>query len=208
MPEDPGLTEAAERIVAEAKQLFAREGYGSVSIRDIARAAEVSKANVFHHFASKEDLYLEVLRRSCDSARALLTALEQDEREPDAQLREFTREHLRRALADLDGSRLVLAEAFDATPERAQSLVDEVFGADFQRLAEIFANGQERGAWRRDIDPSLMAVYLLAANTFFTSQREVLRRLPGVDFADDPDRYTDRLVELMLDGIKTGGARD
>ncbi len=207
MAPETGLTQAAERIVATAKHLFAREGYGSVSIRDIAREADVSKANVFHHFASKEELYLEVLRRSCDTARALLAAFEDNTGDPAAQLRAFVQRDLRRALEDLDGTRLVLAEAFDATPSRARALVDQVLGDDFQRLTEIFAHGQRHGSWRADIDPALMATFLIAANTFFTTHREVLRQLPDVGFADDPDHYADRLVDVMLDGIHQGGAR-
>ncbi|MFP4147182.1 MAG: TetR/AcrR family transcriptional regulator [Halorhodospira sp.] len=204
MRHDSGLTEAGERIIAAAKQLFARHGYSSVSIRDIAETAGVSKANVLHHFASKEELYLAVLRRCCDSARALLQAFEADarDRDPEEHLRSFIHEDLHRALADLDGIRLVLAEAFDATPSRARALVEQVFGTDFQRFTEIFASGQRRGAWRGDIDPAFVATLMVAANTFFITHREVLRQLPGVGFADDPDGYAERLVEVLLDGIR------
>ncbi|MBK5944298.1 TetR/AcrR family transcriptional regulator [Halorhodospira halophila] len=203
MPDNTGRTEAAERIVAAAKQLFAREGYSSVSIRDIAEAAEVSKANVFHHFASKEELYVETLRRCCESARALIHAFAEEEtRDPAQQLRAFVRADLHPALDDPDATRLVLAEAFDANPCRARTLVDEVFGADFQRMTEIFSRGQHTGSWRRDTNPALMASLMLAANTFYTAHREVLRQLPGVDFADDPDQYADHVVDILLDGIQ------
>jgi len=202
MPPVDSLTEAGERIVAAAKHLFARHGYGSVSIRGIAESAGVSKANVLHHFASKEELYLEVLRRCCDSARRLLASLEADEREPAERLRAFIHEDLHRALEDLDGTRLVLAEAFDATPSRARALVEEVFGADFQRITAIFANGQRSGAWRTDIDPAFLAILMIAANSFLVGHREVLRQLPGFDLADDPDRYAEQLAQVLLDGIR------
>ncbi len=203
MPEHTGPTEASERIVAAAKRLFAREGYSSVSIRDIAEAAEVSKANVFHHFASKEELYVETLRRCCESARSLIQAFAEDAgREPAEQLRDFVRADLHRALDDPDATRLVLTEAFDANPCRARTLVNEVFGADFQRMTEIFSRGQHTGSWRRDASPALMASLMLAANTFYTAHREVLRQLPGVDFADDPDQYADHVVDILLDGIQ------
>ncbi|WP_049751645.1 TetR/AcrR family transcriptional regulator [Halorhodospira halophila] len=203
MPENTGRTEAAERILAAAKHLFARDGYSSVSIRDIAEAAGVSKANVFHHFASKEELYVETLRRCCEAARALIQAFAEDQaREPAEQLRAFVRADLRRALDDPDATRLVLAEAFDASPSQARTLVNQVFGADFRRMTEIFSRGQEDGSWRQDTSPALMASLMLAANTFYTAHREVLRQLPGVDFADDPDQYADHVVDILLDGIQ------
>ncbi len=198
-------TGAAERIIEAAKLLFAREGYASVSIRDIAEAAEVCKANVFHHFASKEALYLEVLRRCCHSTRTLLDDLEGSDGGPLAQrLSHFVRTYLLRSREDLDGSLLVLTEAFDTTPCRARALVDEVFGSDFQRLTNIFTEGQQSGEWRRDLDPALMASLIVAANSFFISYREILRQLPGVDFADDPERYAAMVVEALLHGIHDG----
>ncbi len=203
MPQAAGRTEAAERILEAAKHLFAREGYGSVSIRDIAEAAGVSKANIFHHFASKEELYLETLRRSCEAARALLEAFREEHPCPAHQLRSFFRDDLRQASDDTDGSLLLIAEGFNAGPQRARALVEEVFGADFRRFTQVLAAGQSsEGPWRTDIDPAVVATLMIAANTFFISHREVLRQLPGVDFADDPERYADHVVDILLDGIR------
>ncbi len=44
--------------------LFSVHGYDGVSMRRIADAAGVSKANIYHHFASKEALYFAIMRRS------------------------------------------------------------------------------------------------------------------------------------------------
>ncbi len=206
-PPLPSRTDAAERILEAAKFLFAREGYASVSIRDIAEAADVSKANVFHHFMSKERLYLEVLRRTCDSARHLLSTLEGSEAGPvDERLRHFIYADLQRGLDDLDGTRLVLSEAFDSNPCRARALADEVFGDGFAQLTRLVTEGQQSGEWRPDIDPALMASLIVAANAFFLSYREVLRQLPGIDFADHPERYAEMVVEILLHGIRSPGA--
>lgn len=49
------------RIVADAMQLFARQGYGDTSLRDIADAVGVSKSTLLHHYATKEALLEAVL---------------------------------------------------------------------------------------------------------------------------------------------------
>ncbi|MFC8732056.1 TetR/AcrR family transcriptional regulator [Luteimicrobium sp. NPDC057192] len=49
------------RIIADATRLFATEGYGDTSMRDVAERVGVSKSTLFHHFASKEDLLGAVL---------------------------------------------------------------------------------------------------------------------------------------------------
>lgn len=45
------------RLVDVALELFARRGVDGVSIAEVAVAAGASKANVMHHFTSKDGLY-------------------------------------------------------------------------------------------------------------------------------------------------------
>jgi len=69
---DSASSPGAQSILEVAEQLFADSGFDSVSISDIAQRADVSKANIFHHFKSKEGLYLAVLKSACGhSARTL-----------------------------------------------------------------------------------------------------------------------------------------
>jgi len=49
-----------ERLLDAAAAQFAR-GYHAASMADIARACGIHKSSLFHHFASKEALYLEVV---------------------------------------------------------------------------------------------------------------------------------------------------
>ena len=44
-------------VLSTAMELFARRGIDGVSIADIAAAAQMSKANVLHHFGTKDQLY-------------------------------------------------------------------------------------------------------------------------------------------------------
>ncbi|MGH7735766.1 MAG: TetR/AcrR family transcriptional regulator [Gemmatimonadales bacterium] len=48
-------------ILAAARALFAELGFEATSIDDIALAAGVTKGAVYHHFASKEAIFVEVL---------------------------------------------------------------------------------------------------------------------------------------------------
>ncbi|HBE91853.1 MAG TPA: TetR/AcrR family transcriptional regulator, partial [Gammaproteobacteria bacterium] len=44
-------------ILDAATRLFAERGFDGVSMRQVSEAAGVSKANIYHHFESKEALY-------------------------------------------------------------------------------------------------------------------------------------------------------
>ena len=56
-----------ERIIHESLKLFSLRGFLSTSINDILEAANTSKGGFYNHFASKEDLFFEVL----DEARRI-----------------------------------------------------------------------------------------------------------------------------------------
>jgi AcrR family transcriptional regulator len=61
---EPGYAVGRRRrtqIVADAMRLFARDGYGDTSLRDIADAVGVSKSTLLHHYPSKDVLLSAVL---------------------------------------------------------------------------------------------------------------------------------------------------
>jgi AcrR family transcriptional regulator len=70
------------QILEAALDLFSHRGYGATSVRDIARAANASTGNVYHHFKDKEAIFNELLNQywaAIDSAdfpfnRALVSA--------------------------------------------------------------------------------------------------------------------------------------
>lgn len=62
------------RILDQAESLFARRGFGGVSLREIATAAGVRHRTIQHHFGTKEELYQTVLGRWDHRVQELLLA--------------------------------------------------------------------------------------------------------------------------------------
>lgn len=60
------MSEGRQRILAAAAELFAERGYAETSLRDIAAAVEIKAGSVYYHFASKDDLFVEVLNTGID----------------------------------------------------------------------------------------------------------------------------------------------
>ena len=52
---------AINTILESARTLFIEKNYADVTIADIATAAEASKGALYHHFSSKEDIYLKMM---------------------------------------------------------------------------------------------------------------------------------------------------
>lgn len=81
-----GAKETKERILDAAERLFAEDGFGATSLRNVTTVAEVNLAAVNYHFGSKAALLEAVVRRVFEpvNARQLerLEELEAGEEEP------------------------------------------------------------------------------------------------------------------------------
>src|SRR5271154_750355 len=55
--------DSRDEILKAAIQLFATRGFHETSMSEVAREAKVSKALIFWHFKTKEELFLAVLSR-------------------------------------------------------------------------------------------------------------------------------------------------
>jgi AcrR family transcriptional regulator len=65
----------SERIVDVALELFARQGYGGTSLRHIAERLGVSKAAVYYHFRTKDEIARVLADRALDTLEAMTDRL-------------------------------------------------------------------------------------------------------------------------------------
>lgn len=63
-----------DRLVMTAMRLFSEKGYESTSVADILRAAGANSGSLYHFFATKQELLVEVLRRYRDGIGPMLLA--------------------------------------------------------------------------------------------------------------------------------------
>jgi AcrR family transcriptional regulator len=61
---DHGNGETWQRIVEQARALFAEKGYNGTGVAEIARAAGVTNAGLYHYVSSKEELLYVVLNEA------------------------------------------------------------------------------------------------------------------------------------------------
>lgn len=54
-----------QKILSAAEVQFAKEGFRGTTIGDIAKCADLPRANIMYYFESKEDIYRTVLYRMC-----------------------------------------------------------------------------------------------------------------------------------------------
>jgi TetR/AcrR family transcriptional regulator len=198
--------DTVSRILRTALDLFSSQGFDAVSMNAVAAAAGVSKANIFHHFRSKHELYIQALREACRESREELEALNLEDGPIGEQLADFAVKHLTSMLDNARDTRLILREVLENAPGRAEELARDVFRDGFERLVETVRLGQQVGELDAELPAAFIASMMLSANVFFAQSRDVLRHLPGVDFADDPKRYSRMYMRVLLRGAgRTAG---
>jgi TetR/AcrR family transcriptional repressor of nem operon len=153
-----------EKILLEARQVFKRKGFGTTTINDLLEAAGTTKGNLYFHFADKETLGLEVLRREQQSFyRFLDQAFECAA--PIERLENLFHSALdkNRQQGFVGGCLFgnTALEASDTSPVYA-ALVQEVFTEWIARVAQVITAAQAAGQIRTDVSPEGLAELVVA----------------------------------------------
>jgi TetR/AcrR family transcriptional regulator len=194
-----------QRLMRAAAAEFAEHGYAGASIAGIARQAGVSKSTVFHHFDSKEDLYLAVIRDAAGKFGQTLESVLVDPAQPGATLAAFQQAHLQHVRKHRQVATLVLGELQSGDEQRALALVRDVLWPNFSRLVRYLDDAAAAGLIRADVDPHTVALTLLSANVMFFQTETVLGRLPGFERAGDPAAHAEAVADLIFRGLQAKG---
>src|SRR6266852_5862682 len=129
-----------ERLLAVAGDLFYRHGIRAVGVEAIADAAGTNKMTLYRHFASKDELVAEYLRRLADRATLSWDKLAAEHAgNPRAQLRAWL-EYVAARLASGDERGCPLANAAVELPEKdhpARRVIEAFKSAQRDRIIKL-----------------------------------------------------------------------
>lgn len=161
-----------ERVLRVATRLFAERGYGMTSMRDIAQAARIRPATLYHHFRSKDDLYREVLDREQAKLRDLMNEVLAEDADFRSQIREMVARAFDYHLRNPSLAKLGLRAAMgDGLPRP--------YDPRWLDLLEALLRPRAARGEIKDVDPAL---FLVTAGAIITQQaiaHETLRDLVG-----------------------------
>src|SRR5678815_3531515 len=147
-----GQEDKRRLILDAAVRVFARKGYHSSRVGDIAEEAGVAHGLLYHYFESKEDVLRSVFRETWRSLIETIKSVEEAGEPPREQLRKVAEILLRTWRRDPDLVRVLVLEV-----TRSQHLpgeVDEIV-VSFAAIQEIVERGQADGSIRSDLDARL-----------------------------------------------------
>jgi AcrR family transcriptional regulator len=153
-----------QAILSTALRLFAEKGFLSVSMQEIAAAAEFATGTLYNFFSSKEDLFFELLAATTEeSLGTVLSALDGpgDERR---RLSLFIHLHTRVIREHGAAFRLYLRESRGRClpGPRVEAHKKEIDRRITERLSDVIAAGIDKGLFH-SIDPVIAARCLFAS---------------------------------------------
>lgn len=158
---EPNNTEARERVLVAAEQLFSEHGYKSVTLRDIAKVLGIKHASLYHHIPDgKEALFVEVtergLRRHQQGLEAAIRAAEPD---IEAKLRAAAYWLLAQPVLDL--GRMMSNDMPAIGEAHAQRLSKIAYESVMQPIQQVFQAAMDAGEIKQE-NPMLLAGGVLA----------------------------------------------
>jgi AcrR family transcriptional regulator len=159
-----GAQDSRDEILKAAMHLFADRGFHETSMSEVAREAHVSKALIFWHFKTKEELFVAVLNRLlkpyfidfAEEAGVL------DER---GQIRKLVEFYLSFVRDNASSVRFFLAQMLH-DQHFSEGLNDQVlalYSGYRGILVEIISHAQQKGLYRGRFTPEAAAGFLLSA---------------------------------------------
>jgi AcrR family transcriptional regulator len=143
-----------QRILDAAVRVFARQGYETSRVGDIAKEAGVAYGLVYHYFGSKDSVLEAVLHEQWGRLLAAVALAEETGETAPEQLALVVKIVLRAWRDDPDLVRLLVREI--TRSPHIQDELDEI-GQAFASLERIVVRGQAEGTFRADLDPQLAA---------------------------------------------------
>lgn len=190
-----------ERLLDAAATCFASGGYPGTSIAAIAREASMSKSTVFHHFPSKEALYLAVIGDAvADFGQRLDDVLSASDDIATA-LKRFQQEHIRHMHRHRQVVRLILRELQDPALEHNRPLILELLSSNFTRLVRRLEAARDQGRVRQSAHCPVAALVLFATNAFLFQHAENLASLPGLHLAENTDDFAEAVIDVLYNGL-------
>lgn len=185
-------------ILDAAIRVFARQGFHSTRVADIADEAGVAYGLVYHYFRSKDEVLNELFTERWS---LLLAATEEADRKgatPRGKLGAVAAFIIDSYRHDPELMKVIIVEVTRAANSFGRTHLTEIRKA-YETIARIVADAQAVGAFREDVDPEFAAMWFYGAIEQLLSAW-VFELIP----ADEPtfERAKEMVVETVCGGLE------
>ena len=196
----PGTAAADKRrvILDAAMRVFARQGFHTCRVSDIADDAGVAYGLVYHYFSSKEEILDTLFLERWDVMLAAIAEADASTRSPRDKLYTIAGFIVDSYRHDPDLMKVIIVEVTRAANTFGRTHLAKIRDA-YAGIAAIVSHAQEDGVFRTEITPEF------AAQAFYGSIEQVLTRwIFDRDAVDDDELEGAKrmIVETICGGLE------
>jgi AcrR family transcriptional regulator len=192
-----GPTRQAQ-ILETAARIFCEKGFDGASMGDISAALGITKAGIYHHIRSKEDLLYAIMAYGMDLFESKVLKRVTAIADPLERLKATLKGHILVVTRDRPKEITVILHESSALRGRSRAKIDARKRRYVRFLERTFRDLARRGAIRR-IDPTVAAFAMLGMVNWIYQWYRPAGRLKDSDLAD-------ALADLFLRGVLKPGA--
>ncbi|MBZ9994262.1 TetR/AcrR family transcriptional regulator [Mesorhizobium sp. BH1-1-4] len=161
-----------KRILAAAKQEFAKKGLGGARVDDISARAKANKRMIYHYFDSKESLFQRVLEDAYVDIRTAEQKLELDHLAPKEALEKLVRFTFKYYLDNPEFLTMVNSENLHKARHLKKSKVVQDISRRLVAMVDtLLVRGVKEGMFRAGIDPVQLNITIAAIGYYYFTNR-------------------------------------
>jgi len=183
------------KIISAATKVFAKKGFFTARISDIAKEAKVADGTIYLYFNNKYDILLSVFEEEVGKIVEKTDKLISNEEDPQKMLEIYTIQHLMAMKKNKN-----LAEVIQIELRQTNKVIKDYRNNKFSEyigtIADIIKKGQKTGIYRTDIKPDI------AKRVYFGALDEVSRVWnASLETHYTVEEIADHVLSMFLVGI-------
>jgi TetR/AcrR family transcriptional regulator, fatty acid metabolism regulator protein len=186
------------QILDAAIRVFARQGFHSTRVSDIADEAGVAYGLVYHYFRSKDEVLNELFSERWSLLLAAIEEADRDGATPRAKLEAVAKFIIESYRHDPELMKVIIVEVTRAANSFGRTHLPEIRRA-YESIAKIVSDGQRENAFRRDIDPTFASMSFYGAIEQLLSGW-IFELIPASD--GDFEQARELVVATICDGLE------
>ena len=189
-------------ILDAAVRVFARQGFHTCRVADIADEAGVAYGLVYHYFNSKETILDTLFLERWDLMLEAISEVDASDRTPREKLYAIASFIVESYRHDPDLMKVIIVEVTRAANTFGRTHLDKIMLA-FEGIAQIVRHAQQEGIFRPEVDA------LFAAQAFYGLIEQVLTAWIFGNLPADANGFEQAkadLVDMICGGLDSGNA--
>ena len=197
-------SEARDRILDAAGQLFAEQGFGGATVDEIARRAGVNKAMLYYHIGDKAELFAAVVSAHVGRIRTLVAAAIAESDEPRKRLGAIPRAFARAVREHPYLPQLMLREITAGGPNMPDAAIRQI--AEVMLMTkQVLDDGASRGVFR-PVNPFAAHLMLVGAMMFMANALRLRDRFGDTlpvppSSPSELETLSESVLDMVLDGV-------